>query len=93
LNKNHVKSPYIFGEQKLQLPKVFSTCSVSGFLRPENILDLSCDQSRFAFCDQLQHIVNSQAVELASEVSPVSHQAPETVWKSGGPKSVLLMGF
>lgn len=44
------------------------------FLRPENILDLSCDQSRFAFCDQLQHIVNSQAVELASEVSPVSHQ-------------------
>ena len=48
-----------------------------GFLRPENILDLSCDRSRFAFCDQLQHIVNSHVDDDAqlSGVAPVSHQA------------------
>eukprot|EP00435_Cladocopium_sp_Y103_P061544 s839_g23.t1 len=45
------------------------------FLRPENILDLSCDQSRFALCDQLQRIVNSQAADDAGQVSgDVSNQ-------------------
>lgn len=40
------------------------------FLRPENILDLSCDQSRLAFCSQLQQIVNSQAVDDAGVFAP-----------------------